>query len=64
VGGGAGGGVCVCVCACVCGVCVCVHVHEWPLCRMTRIVGSNDHYGVALASRIDIIIGLFCKRVL
>jgi len=42
-------------------VCVCVqtqtHTH-------TKLADSPEVYGVALVSRIDKIIGLFCKRAL
>ena len=51
---------------CVC-VCVCVFVYVYILGWMQRKQGPrNQHcfYGVVSASRIDKIIGLFCKRAL
>jgi len=48
----------VCECAYVCGSCVCV-------CALKRgSPASQDTYGVALASSIDKITSLFCKRAL
>ena len=44
----------VCVCECVC---VCVYARE-------RESDASLLYGVALVSRNDKIIGLFCKRAL
>jgi len=46
--------VCVCVCVCVC--------HDTFIC--VACVCIMYIYGVALVSRIDTMIGLFCKRAL
>jgi len=54
----------VCVCVRVCVVCVCVYIittHYWSSVSLNDTLLS---YGVALISRIDKIIGRFCKRAL
>jgi len=63
--------VCVCecvgVCVCIC-ICVCVYVDtEVMVVSVGVCVGGRDglhnsSYGMALFSRIDKIVGLFCKR--
>jgi len=67
-------GVCsLCVCVyhvCVCGLCVCVWFYVCVCClcvsscTLLTPFGSLTCYGVALVSRINKIIGLFCKRAL
>jgi len=59
------GTVCVCVCVCVCvSVCVAVCVVVCAaVCAMVR-QKSMKWYGVATVSRIDKMIGRFCKRAL
>ena len=45
-------------------MCVCVHMHIHMCIRAYVYIYFyfNNSYGVALVSRIDKIIGLFCKR--
>jgi len=38
------------------------HTLHTPICHMTHMHRTYDTYGVVLVSRIDKIIGLFCKR--
>jgi hypothetical protein len=62
--------VCMCVSVCIC-VRVCMRVCAWfhflvSACAYTtgQIMSQYCYYGVASISRIDTIIGLFCKRAL
>jgi len=57
---------CVWVCVCVYGyVYVCKHAHVYMCVNMRMYTDCRSPgHGVALVSRIDKIIGLFCKRAL
>ena len=55
--------VCVCVCMCAC-VSVSVSVSVSVCMRVWEAMRIERGYEVALVSRIDKIVGLFCKRAL